>query len=612
MREKSFLAQTVRAPTSDPLGVLFDDTTKPTFLCSSTVVMKLSITHSLVLCALLACSSPTNAIKRFSISKILELEKRGVSTNEKEEHDDPTLKDANDVQELFLEQRLDHFTAYPNDDTPTNAPYNFSQRFFYTTRYIRTENESNNLVRRTRTGTKVDSDVNAPTYAFICVGGEGPALDKSVLTNSVHCSGDMLALARILSSERNANVHVFALEHRYYGNSYPEFKDKSSPVANENLKFLSSRQALADLAHFVQFARDEYGIANNVPFVTFGGSYPGMLAAWSRLKYPHLIHAAVSNSAPLEVILDFSEYMNVYAKSISNPAVGGSPACLDILHQGHEDIATILSHGGQEGKEQIASLFNLCNGAHALEDEKSLNSFVGNGVVFFDVQSNDPSCDDDLCNIEKFCTFITDEAATNETLPMEILAKLSNMMDSGDGDGDGDDCKDISWEGMISFLSSDKAMVDGTRSWLWQTCTEVGFYQTCEHNSTCPFARGHHTLDADLEICQRAFGIDADFVEKNVEDTLNYYGGWDISSSHILSVNGDIDPWSAMSYSNSGREDVDLPSYWSVGSSHHYWTHEVKQSDGIGIMRARAIIYDWVIWVLEASDGEHDAVLSTQ
>ena len=69
-----------------------------------------------------------------------------------------------DVEETFLSQRLDHFD-HTNKAT-------FQQRYFSTKRYVLE---------------------NAPTeVTFLCVGGEGPGFDKSVLVDSVHCTGDML------------------------------------------------------------------------------------------------------------------------------------------------------------------------------------------------------------------------------------------------------------------------------------------------------------------------------------------------------------------------------------------------------------------------------------
>lgn len=163
---------------------------------------------------------------------------------------------------------------------------------------------------------------------------------------------------------------------------------------------------------------------------------------------------------------------------------------------------------------------------------------------------------------------------------------------------------------MISYLSSDAAKEEGNRSWLWQTCTEMGFYQTCELNSSCPFGRGYHQLDADLEICERAFGIDRQLVPYNVQETLTYYGGWDMEGSRILSVNGDVDPWSAQSMNIGGKvNSTDLPTYWSVNASHHFWTHEVKQSDGEGIFQTREMIHDWVIGLLFHSGDENDNVV---
>lgn len=73
----------------------------------------------------------------------------------------------------------------------------------------------------------------------------------------------------------------------------------------ESLKYLSSEQALADLAAFIQAKNTEYKFDKNVKWVAFGGSYPGSLAAWIREKYPNLIYGSVSTSGPLLAKADF-------------------------------------------------------------------------------------------------------------------------------------------------------------------------------------------------------------------------------------------------------------------------------------------------------------------
>ncbi|VDK78756.1 unnamed protein product [Cylicostephanus goldi] len=62
---------------------------------------------------------------------------------------------------------------------------------------------------------------------------------------------------------------MFALEHRFYGESRPTI-DQSV----ENLRYLSSRQALEDLSAFVKAMNEEHHL-ENPRWVTFGGSYPG-------------------------------------------------------------------------------------------------------------------------------------------------------------------------------------------------------------------------------------------------------------------------------------------------------------------------------------------------
>lgn len=66
------------------------------------------------------------------------------------------------------------------------------------------------------------------------------------------------------------------------------------------------------------------------------GSYPGMLAGWARLKYPHLFHAAVSSSSPLLAQLDFPQYAEVMRDSLASgvDGVGGSEECASAVEKG--------------------------------------------------------------------------------------------------------------------------------------------------------------------------------------------------------------------------------------------------------------------------------------
>ena len=102
---------------------------------------------------------------------------------------------------------------------------------------------------------------------FLCVGGEGPALSGSVVVASPHCN-----IAVEWLSETKALM--LAVEHRYYGchnaSACPYSADDKDP-----LQWLSSRQALADLAAFKAYAVAKWQLTEANKFVSFGGSYPG-------------------------------------------------------------------------------------------------------------------------------------------------------------------------------------------------------------------------------------------------------------------------------------------------------------------------------------------------
>jgi len=538
-----------------------------------------------------------------------------------------------DVDVLSFDQILDHFSTDGEQDGNT-----FKQRYFYTSRYVKQsdDNDGKNLKR--------------PTAAFLCVGGEGPSMDASALTNSVHCTGDMIELADKLFSEFDWNIHLFALEHRYYGESMPGIKNNNIYVedipgylrgnndsadddekANVDFTYLSSRQAVKDIANFVQSREakthfdldDDAAAADHVRWITFGGSYPGMLSAWSRLLHPDVIHGSVSNSSPVQAKLDFQEYHERVGYDLAYEFIGGSVECRRIVLEGHAQAVEILDAvdgiegDGQgsddnDGLDTLATLFNVCGGADSLRaSRRNREVFVGDGLIGIPAQSNDPSCEEDLCNIKGVCEAIIKEQMSEPSQSsMEILAKISNMQSGG--------CINVDYQQYIDYFGTSTVENSNDRSWLYQTCNEFGFYQTCNVNSECPYGKGYHDVSRDLEECQMWYGISPEDVAKNVRSSLEYYGGWDLTpantslskqkeilgQSRILFVTGDVDPWTELAVTGK-KGNKEHPTFSVKGASHHFWTHEIEDADGIEIDTARSVIYNTVFeWLWSTNDYE--------
>ena len=153
------------------------------------------------------------------------------------------------------------------------------------------------------------------------------------------------------------NALFVAVEHRYYGLSLP-----TPDFSTDNMRFLSSRQALEDLAQIRNYVAGKYHLTNDNLWIAQAGSYPGMLTSWFRLKYPHLVHAAIADSAPVQAQADFHQFYDVVAESMAAEIVGGSQDCADIIEEGfavgfidicHHSIVTLHDQRSHLGSSHM-------------------------------------------------------------------------------------------------------------------------------------------------------------------------------------------------------------------------------------------------------------------
>ncbi|XP_059187041.1 thymus-specific serine protease [Centropristis striata] len=398
------------------------------------------------------------------------------------------------VKEGRVHQQLDHFNRQDMSSFP--------QRFFVNEAYWQ----------------RPDGPV------FLFVGGEGPIFEFDVL------AGHHVDMAK------EHGALLLAVEHRFYGDSI-----NPDGLKTENLADLSSQQALADLAVFHQYISHSFNLSHRNTWISFGGSYSGALSAWFRGKFPHLVYGAVASSAPVKATLDFSAYSNTVGSSLRNEAVGGSPKCLAAVQEAFAAVEALMSRNGS----QVAEDFGCCQIPKDADDQIELMQNLAD-IFMGSVQYNEEGV---LMSINDLCGLMTNKS--EETEAYNRLVKLSQIYHSTSEEP----CLDISHEKTVKDLM-DTSLHSGRRAerqWTYQTCTEFGFYQTCEDTS-CPFS-GRVTLQIHTELCLMLFGISQHSLPGRVAFTNSYYGGDDPETHRVLYVNGGVDPWKELSVVQDGTED---------------------------------------------------------
>ena len=234
---------------------------------------------------------------------------------------------------MYFNATIDHY--FPNSPT-------YSMRY-----YIRTD-----YWNQTK---------NGPIF-FYC-GNEG-AIEMFALN-----TGYMDTLAGQMHA-----VSVFA-EHRYFGGSMP-FGNSSYSNPN-NLKYLSPHQALADFAQLIEYLKREFFGA---PVIVWGGSYGGMLAAWMRMKFTHLVDGAIAASAPVmhfNGTVDPNEFNALVTRHFS---IMGGPECPAIIRAANAFLLEMM--GNPQYYFELQNLFNTCQDIITSDDVLAIMNWLANAFTY--------------------------------------------------------------------------------------------------------------------------------------------------------------------------------------------------------------------------------------
>ena len=86
--------------------------------------------------------------------------------------------------------------------------------------------------------------------------------------------------------------------------------------------------------------------------MSFGGSHPGNLATWLKLKYPSSVAGTVGSSAPVQADYNFYRYAQVVGAALKYDLIGGSDQCYDIVEKAvaelHDLVTLTVPYGSSE------------------------------------------------------------------------------------------------------------------------------------------------------------------------------------------------------------------------------------------------------------------------
>ena len=359
---------------------------------------------------------------------------------------------------------------------------------------------------------------------FLMVGGE-----MDIATWWSILEGQVLPLAV------QHSALVLAVEGRFFGHSWPT--ENLSTAAFVEAQF-SPRTALLDIASAKRTLISDLGISPDAPWVAFGCSYSGVLAAWLRNGtadgLPSPVIGSIANSAPITPIAAFTAYNERVLKPLAVPAAGGSARCSATATAALKAVSQAIQRGPQ-GLRQLDQAFNTCTPLTPEVDDVDvfLRSTLDVTVGFSIVQSNLPRY-----LVGYFCNYLLNDTSL---APLDAWAQAVRVFGGGG-------CVDSNFSAFLSDLAPlHPPPSSWSRQYYWLKCTALGWFHVGSASS--PLPPGSLDLPHFFRMCQRVFGLSSGEVTSGIQATAAAFGTGAEGGralSNVMFVNGGLDPWTAL------------------------------------------------------------------
>ncbi|KAL5726692.1 lysosomal Pro-Xaa carboxypeptidase [Ranunculus cassubicifolius] len=323
---------------------------------------------------------------------------------------------------------------------------------------------------------------------------------------------------------------IVFIEHRYYGKSIPFGGNLSVAYSNTStLGYLSSAQALADYATLIVDLKKNL-TAEGSPVIVFGGSYGGMLAAWFRLKYPHIAVGALASSAPIR---QFENMVSQYSFTdiITQDYKSASESCYKAIKGSWCQIEETAKK--ENGLELLRKSLKICDNHISVD---SLQRWLQSAFIYM-AMSDYPTPANFIKSLPAYPVREMCKAIDDPKTGDDIFAKLygaANIYYNSTGKTTCFDLQDDSDPRNIDFPA-----------WKWQCCTELVLLTDANRHDSI-FPQSENDPESRKMSCNESYN---GMISRPHWITTEY-GGHDIKrilegfASNIIFFNGLRDPWS--------------------------------------------------------------------
>ncbi|KAI0310241.1 peptidase S28 [Amylostereum chailletii] len=348
------------------------------------------------------------------------------------------------------------------------------------------------------------------------------------------------------------NGATIVLEHRFYGQSNP-----LPDLSVESFQYHTIHQAVEDIEYFAKNVKlpmpgGDQVAPGQAPWIMVGGSYSGVLTAYTMEKKPGLFQAGYASSAPVQNIFNFWRYFEPIREGMPKNCSNDVQAALAAFDSTVSNATAFKALQDQFGMGAVTHQDDVTGALRInLWTWQELNPSDGPGTKFFKF------CD--ALEVDKDGAIAPEAGFGAEHALAAWAAYFKNTtLPNYCGNVDAETCLG-SYDGTLDYWTN-TSVDNAGRSWSWIVCNEVGFLQDTAPDDQPSLVSRIVTVAGDQRQCQLMFpkAFPTPPVAK-VDVTNAAYGGWNISVDRLFFANAQRDPWRDATVSAEGLTPSGTP-----------------------------------------------------